>query len=153
MKEHQILFKRLVAESLESYQHIRYEWENDENNALSLRILKQNEDGFDVSIYLDNNEITLYTVGGHHEHYSFEESESPEQHIKNILGLVRDLLSNKTRIILKLAGSKVYKVITQAWNGKQWLDEDTSGVLFFNYFGQRSEKILQNNLVDGYPIE
>lgn len=145
------LFKKIATEFLESHPQLKYEWkEQDQGNIWGLSIFKIEENGFDVWLGFDGHDIYFSAGHVHHSEFWLNEKEPLESEIRKFLGFIRDLLSNKMRIIEKYAGKIAYKVLVQAWDGQKWKTEDTFGLLFFNYLGKRSEKIYQNNILEGY---
>ena len=140
------IFEQMTKEFLDYHPQLDYQWISN-NKILGVKIYKKDSMGFDVFWGINKNEI-YYCAGDHHHSSLLFNSENSTF----LFGMLRDLLSKNMRILEKHAGNSVYKVIVQAWDGKSWVNEDISALIFFNYFGKRSEKIFQNNIIKGYCI-
>lgn len=69
--------------------------------------------------------------------------------VEDALGLVRDLLSPDMRVRELRAGRSAYRWFIEAFDGRTWKVEHMTGLLFWNYFGRRSEHIYQNAVLPG----
>ncbi len=145
------LFKDLTSAFLESYPQIRYEWV-ERGEVVGINIPKQEENGFNVFWGFDRFEIYFEAGDIHHSSITLEHQTSPEKEIRYHLGFLRDLLSNKMRIVEKYAGKTPYKMQVQNWDGQQWQTEDIVGSVFYNYFAKKSERTYQNNILEGKEI-
>ena len=63
------------------------------------------------------------------------------------LGLVCDLLSPAIRIRERLAAGKPYKWVREVCQDRHWVAQEWDGLIFFNYFGKRTERIYQNSIL------
>ncbi|MCP3685748.1 MAG: hypothetical protein GY861_24130 [bacterium] len=145
------LFKDLTGAFLEAYCQIEYEWV-DREGITGVRIHKQEENGFNVFWGSDGREIYFEAGDIHHSAITLEDQNSPDKEIRHHIGFLRDLLSNRMRIVEKYAGKTPYKVLVQTWNDKQWQTEDIFGSVFYNYFAKKSEITYQNNILEGKEI-
>ena len=135
------LFKKRTKDFVERFPELKYEWTSqDGGRIIGIEILKQDDNGFNVFWGSDGHELYYCAGDSHHSEISFDVLD-----LKSMFGFLRDLLSNKMRIIEKYSGKTTYKVIIQAWDGQQWVDEDVFGILFYNYLANKTEKIYQNN--------
>jgi hypothetical protein len=49
------------------------------------------------------------------------------------------------RLRTRHAGGRAYKWLLERVTGSEWRAEHVTGLLFFNYFGRRTETIRQNH--------
>ena len=123
---------------------INHEW-NIEKDSCTLTFLKNSESGFDIYIKVYPDRIMVSTDRGAHEHFDVEYENS--NLIECTMGFVRDLLSADMRIRELLSGNKPYKWIIENFDGEKWNYEGSTGLIFWNYFGRKSEKIYQNDIL------
>ena len=142
-KETCLSFIRKAKEMLSHYPQIKHNWTIDEEkNNCTLVLPNESENGFAIMVEIINNEITIFAGNGH---INYEVYKNVDEEVGRLLGLVRDLLSPGMRIKELLAGGKPYKWIFEFFHEGKWLKEAWMGLIFWNYFGKRSEKIYQNN--------
>jgi hypothetical protein len=110
-------------------------------DALVLRIPKTAPDGFDVELEANGDGLEL-RCGGMHTPLSA--GPQPDQAVRDALGLVRDLLSPGMRLREQQAGGSPYRWSLEATSNGEWHPEYVMGLLVWNYFGRRSERICQN---------
>jgi hypothetical protein len=105
--------------------------------------------GFEITVEVEPEEITVF-AGEAHDHFRHL---SPSDDIQTIaaeaLGFVRDLLSPDMRVRVLLAADRVYRTHIERCHGNRWVIESTTGSLFWNYFGKRSEQVYQNQRLPG----
>ena len=136
-------FIKIAKEAISKYPELQHSWNmNADGVSCSLTFPKQNENGFEILIEVSPNQITVFTVGAH-QHFDSPE-DSNETKIKTALALVRDLLSSDMRIRELRAGNSAYRWALESLHQNNWRRESSTGLLFWNYFGKRSEKIFQN---------
>jgi hypothetical protein len=133
-------FETLAREVLENHKDLVHEWSRD-GGSLILKFPKQEEKGFDVIADVDDLQIIIVTD---EDHRHFDQIEDAEATVADVLGLVRDLLCEDMRLLVFFSGSKPYRWTTEQFDGTKWIPEHTGGLLFWNYFGRRSQKLLQN---------
>jgi hypothetical protein len=110
-----------------------------------IRFAASSADGFEVVLQPDSAGIIVFTSTGFHEH-----CDGPvAQAVQDALGLTRDLLSPDMRIREQLAGARPYRWHLERRHENGWAIESTSGSLFWNYFGHRTERIYQNHYLAG----
>ncbi len=104
-----------------------------------IEVIPNKENGFSVSFY-DCGEEIIVSYGGWHEHFTDQES---------AMKCFQFGLSEKCRLKVYSRGNYEYKWTVQYLEGKEWLDYDTTGLIFFPFWKSRSIKYLQNQLEDG----
>lgn len=128
---------------LSTYPQIKHEWSIDEDqDHCILDIPEESENGFSITVEVDSDQIIVLTSGAH-QNFEFN-GDNPDDLVSEILGLVRDLLSPMMRIRERLSNGKPYKWAFEVYHNEQWITEEFVGLLFWNYFGKRTEKIYQN---------
>lgn len=139
-------FVRHGKEFFLEFPQVKHEWsiDQDEDHCI-LDIPEEYESGFPITVEVEPSQIMVYAQGAHTE-FPFCD-ENPDDLVKDVLGLVRDLLSPAMRIRERLAGGKPYKWAFEVLHEGEWIPEEWVGLLFWNYFGKRSEKIYQNKIL------
>ena len=140
-------FVQIAKDAIAKYPDLQHSWTiNADNACCSLMFQKQKEDGFDVLVEVTTTGITVSTHGAH-QHFDSSE-DSNESKIKDALALVRDLLSPNMRIKELCAGKSAYRWDMEYLDNNQWCLENST-LIFWNYFGKRNERILQNSTLPG----
>jgi hypothetical protein len=140
-------FVKAAKEMLATHLEIKHTWSVDEDeDHCILDIPKQNNDGFDITVEVSPAEILIGAGSAHTEFYLKKDH---EELIQSALGLVRDLLSPHMRIRERLAADKPYSWNIESLKDGKWILEENCHLIFWNYFGKRSEKIYQNSIVKG----
>ncbi len=125
---------------------VQHEWSIDQNeDHCILNIPKQTDDGFDIRVEVCPDQITVYGEGTH-RHFDFTGS---LEIVDSAFGLARDLLSPHMRIRELRAAGSPYRWFMESFQSDRWFVEQSTGLFFWNYFGQRSERILQNRILEG----
>lgn len=138
-------FIKTTKEILTTYPEIKHEWSIDEDeDHCILDIPKQKNNGFDITIEVSAKEIAI-TAASAHTHFDLEKSY--EKTIQSSLSLVRDLLSPGMRIRELVSSGHPYKWYIEALHDEKWVIEEENGLLFWNYFGKRTEKIYQDEVL------
>ena len=96
--------------------------------------------GFDVTVRVEGRSVLVETDTGWHDH---RDDASPEQ-LGSVTGLVRDLLSPAMRIRELRASDRPYRWHLEHFDGQGWRRESTMGLMLWNVFGSRSERIYAN---------
>jgi hypothetical protein len=133
------LFRR-AEEVIEDHQGLGHVESDDEQESVTLTFPRHTEGGFDVIVEATPEEIILFANGAH----VHVDEENPETQAEEALGLARDLLSPAMRIDERCAGGKPYRWYIEYLDDMQWHAEHETGLLFWNYFGRRSEHIYRN---------
>ena len=104
-------------------------------------------DGFDVHIeIMDEKQIVLH-AGSIHTHVYQADQEDVSDFVYEQFEHIRSLLSPLCRIVEFKAGKSPYKWVLEYLDDDTWIPGDTMGLLFYNYFGHRSKRIIQNHLI------
>ncbi len=138
------VFLRMGREVLARHQDLPHSW-TQKDSTTTLEFPKKDGEGFEVSVVASDAEVTVCYQGGH-EHFgegSFEEI------VRDALGLVRDLLTTGMRVRELWAGNRPYRWYLETHEGGTWRTESVTGLLIWNYFGHRSERIYQNRSLPG----
>jgi hypothetical protein len=146
-------FLRQAKDALSDSPQIKHTWsmDADEKHCI-LNIPKDGDNGFPVTVEVRPDEIMVIAGGAH---TNFHLDETPDKLAAHALGLVRDLLSPAMRIREHLAGGKPYKWAFELNKNGQWITEEYCALFFWNYFGKRTVKIYQNNILPARenPVE
>ena len=143
------IFTRFAKDALSQHPQIKHSWSiNDElKDQCKLEIPKQNDKGFDILVNVSLHEIRVFAKGIDFVHFSIVDNF--EEAVIDLLGLIRDLLSPHMRIRELRAGNSAYRWYMESFRNRKWIVEQTTGLLFWNFFGKRSEKIYQNSTLEG----
>lgn len=132
-----------IAEKLKKYPTIRFK----KNSKQKLTIFSDSDDGFDIALYSDGQENTLF-FAGFHEHF-----ETAGDDTESLLQLLLYGLTGAARVKEFSKKGKPYKYILQVQNEKgEWIDSGTTGHLFFRYWSKTSIRYLQNHLLSKEQI-
>jgi len=146
-------FVRRAKEALERHPQVKHEWsiDADEDHCI-LDIPEQSDSGFPITVEVWPDEI-MVMAGGAHTNANPEGK--PDELAAHVLGFVRDLLSPAMRIRERLAGGKPYKWAIELQQDGKWETEEWVGLFFYNYFGKKTEKIYQNEILPARdrPVE
>ena len=108
---------------------------------MALRFPATSQDGFDVELAASSDGIVL-NAGGFHTH--FDQPGDIEDQVTQALGLARDLLSTGMRLRERRAGGLPYRWTIEIATATGWQTDQSTGLLFWNYLGRRSEAVFQN---------
>jgi hypothetical protein len=114
---------------------------HDEGRHLQVEFPKQGPSGFDVFLTVTDGDVLLETDRGWH----LQQEGPSEQQIEEFLGLVRDMLSTACRLRERRAGGRPYRWHLESFVEGVWRRDGTTGLVFWNYFGRRSEHVYQND--------
>ncbi|NLH18332.1 MAG: hypothetical protein GX455_17290 [Phycisphaerae bacterium] len=146
-------FVRQARSFFESYPQIKHTLsvDDDEDHCI-LDIPEETPDGFPVTVEVEPEQITVYALGAH-------TSEGPEGNpvdfVARTLGFVQDLLGPNMRVREVCAGGKPHKWGIEILQNGQWQTEEWTGLIFWNYFGKKSERIYMNRILPARenPVE
>ena len=140
----------LLQPMLDAHPNLPYGWSaaGDE-----LCFNKVGPDGFDIAIAMDSHCLYLRTEFGLEDHWHNRDETALKANLKELLGLVRDLLSPAMRLRVLYANGEPYRWLLEREVGAGWQPEATFGPLFWNYFGRRSEATFSNHCLPrrGFP--
>ncbi len=129
---------------VEDHPGLRVEWRDSE-----LVFPKAALGGFEVRLLPVSDGVVVLTDLGLHVHLE----DTPSDAVRDALGLARDLLSADMRIVEHRAGPRAYRWSLERRAGGRWVGEAQTGLLFWNYFARRSERIYQNRQLPGRLAE
>lgn len=148
-------FVRHAKEFLAEFPQVRHDWViHTDDDYCVLTIPKETGSGFPVTVEVNPSEI-MVMAGGAHREYELRYNKDPDKLVAEVLGFVRDLLSPVMRIKEYSADGKPYQYAFQVYHNEPWITEEWIGLFFRNYFGKRSDKIYQNDILPArdHPIE
>lgn len=109
---------------------------------MTLRLPRADASGFDIALIGNSNDIEL-AAGGFHSHV--DNPADPTELVRGALGFVRDLLTPSMRLREWCSNGVPYRWVLESSRGGAWVAEESTGLLFWNYFGRRTERVFQNN--------
>ena len=129
---------------------VKHTWsiDADEDHCI-LDIPKRSEDGFDITVEVFPYEI-IVSADGPHLHFDDiknDDIKNIEATVQEALGLIRDMLSPVMRVVEQRSNGQPYKWHLESYREGQWKREDTTGILFYNFFGRKTKNIYQNNVL------
>ena len=133
--------KQYAVNILASYKELNVTWNDDDTE---LTIHKANTNGFDVIVTMDEVDLYILTDCGFHDHWRLAEFKNNNEALESIFALVRDMLSENMQIKVMLSNKSPYRWILQFKDESEWVDESTTGLLFWNYLGRRSMEFYKN---------
>jgi hypothetical protein len=135
------ILRRQAAKALAGHPDLRHTW-MDQGSVVTLSFPPADESGFEVALQVGNG--YAYVLMGQSHHDFDLEDESPDSVIARALGLIRDLLSPMMRLRELRSGGQPYRWFVEADVNGRWVPETEHGLLFYNYFGKRTEHFFQN---------
>lgn len=138
-------FVRQARDFFESYPQIKHTLsvDDDEDHCI-LDIPEETPDGFPVTVEVEPEQITVYASGAH---ISERPEGNPADFVARTLGYVQDLLGPNMRVRELCAGGEPHKWGIEILQEVQWQTEEWTGLVFWNYFGKRSERIYMNRIL------
>jgi hypothetical protein len=127
-------FRARIEEAIARSPGLRAEWSPD---GMMVTFPRGDDDGFDVLVEIGRDEAIVHGAGAH-EHFSYAKEFEPA------LGFVRGLLSPGMRVRELRSGGSPYRWYVEVRRDGDWSVATENGLLFFNYFGKRSQRIYQN---------
>jgi len=132
---------------------VKHAWSIDaDQDHCILNIPKQCDGGFRITVEVRPDEV-MVTAGGAHTNAGPDGK--PEELASHVLGYVCDLLSPAMRIREFLAGGNPYKWAIELYRDGKWETEEWVRLIFYNYFGRKTEATYQNTLLPARkaPVE
>ncbi len=103
-----------------------------------------NDDGFTVEAQAESYGLYVSAEGWHSGAWEItSREETVETLCSQFLGFIRTLLSPDAWLEVRYAGHTPYKW-TMTYGVEGSVESESTCLLFFNYFGRRSVKVLQN---------
>ena len=138
-----------TAEKFESaHSEIKGRYQIKENQGCATFYIEGSDDGFSITLEEAGADEFILHAGPIHTHVFRDEGESDEDFVKDQFYHIRSLLSPLARIVEHRSGSSAYKWTLQYLHDEGWESGETMGLLFYNYFGRRSQRVLQNHLIE-----
>ena len=136
-------FIEVAKRFLDMHPHVNHEWSiDDDEDHCVLDFPKMDESGFDIHVEVDSEEVAIYCEG-YHDHHQLEGE--PNDFANHVVGFLYDLLTSLMRVREYCAGGFPYKWSLECREGDAWVPESTTGLLFYNYFGRKTESFFQNS--------
>ena len=136
-----------------AYPQINHTWsiDADEDHCI-LDIPEHAPEGFAITVEVHPEEI-IVSFGGAHTNAGPEGN--PVKFVSHVIGYVRDLLSPVMRVRELSAGGNAYRWGIELLEDGKWHSQEWVGLLFWNYFGKRSEKFYRNEILPARenPVE
>ena len=135
---------------LRAYPELRPRW-NDAGDELHLR--KTDAQGYDIRVSMDKHTLYLFVEHGYDDHWRHHDPQALQGNLDLVFGLVRDLLSPKMRLRALLSNGLAFRWLLERRERDCWECESSVGLLFWSYFGRRSEAIYVNRVLParGFP--
>jgi hypothetical protein len=135
-------FVELAKAAFAKHPEIEHCWSIDaDGEHCSLEIVGIGSPGFDITGEAYPDEVTIYAEGFHDHHMV---TEPLDDYVHEILGRLRDMLSPAMRIREQLSNDRSFRWHLENLVDGQWHSESTCGLIFWNWFGRRSEKLFMN---------
>ncbi len=123
-----------ILERLTKYPDLDYESTPD-----NVTILPVNQGGFSVSFQIDGDQYQV-NLGGWHEH--FDDADEA-------LNCFTFGLSSECRLKITSCGKIPCRWTVQSKENGEWVDDSTTGLLFFPFWKARSVSYKQNKHISG----
>ena len=101
-------------------------------------------ESFEIEVAVEKKMATV-AWGNWHTH--FWPDGDADEFVVDLFGLLRDMLSSDMRVRELQAAGYPYRGFLESFDGQRWSTEEEMGLVFWNYFGKRSEKIYSNALL------
>jgi hypothetical protein len=136
-------FVARAKEALSLHPDLSHSWSIDaDDDHCILEFPATSLDGFAVVVEVFPEMITV-SACGYHQH--LDVADDALGIVGQALGLARDLLSPSMRIRERRAGGTPYRWICEGKKSAEWRTEGSTSLMFWNYFGRRSERLYQNH--------
>jgi hypothetical protein len=137
------IFREVVAEIVRRDAAKCGDWRlQDKNGGCELVIPKLSEDGFEVTVVADQQEVTVYSEYLAHQHFTSDGDHQKAS--QQAMGLVRELLSPVMRVRLVKVGDKPIRGHFEALRDGEWRRESTTSLFSIRLFRKRTEKYYVN---------
>ncbi len=134
-------FQRYGTTALAETPGLTHSW-SVEAGACTLSIPASSSCGFDIQCSVEQHVIILNWGNWH---TPLDLGPDVDQLVEEMFDLLRDMLSPDMRIRELCVGSEPYRGFLESFDGTSWATEHEMGLIFWNYFGKRSEKIYTNS--------
>lgn len=135
-------FVEIAKHFFSRHPELEHHWSIDaDEDHCFLEIIGVGSPGYDITIEVHPDDITLFAKG-FHNHYMV--MEPLEDFLLEFFGRVRDMLSPAMRIRELLSSGSPYRWHLENQTDGQWHSESTCGMLLWNWLGRRSERLYTN---------
>ena len=121
-----------IKERLKLYPQAKYESGDD-----YIRVLPQSKDGFTVELIIENGGCTVHFNGWHERFDTVEEG----------LNCFTFGLSKDCRLREYHRSGVTYKWTVEYKENDEWVEDSTTGLLIYPYFGRKEIRYLQYSLI------
>lgn len=140
--------RRYGTAVLAKYPEIVHAWFA-EPGSCDLSIPASHTNGFDIRLSAEPDAITLHWGNWHTR---FEPTAGTDTLVEAVFGLLRDMLSSDMRIRELCAGHNPYRGFLESYDGSRWSREKEMGLIFWNYFAERSVRTYSNSTLPGRMV-
>gem|GEM_PF-2354391 len=112
----------------------------------TLSIKDKSENGYSIYVDIFDDEL-IFHCDHFHQHIYQPKEMNTEDYVNHVFGMVYDYLTTNVRMIEKRANDKPYQWTIEIKERNEWREDQTNGLIFYNYFGKKSERIYQNDLL------
>ena len=137
--DHRTAVRNACRAALERHPALPHEWIEDDERT-GLRIPSSGPGGFDVQIAAVEGGIQL-RAGSFHTHFD----EHPATAAPDAVSLMMGLLGPGMRLRERRINGKLRSCSVEVAVESGWAVRETFGLIFWNPFGRRSEKLYQNH--------
>ncbi|MFB3897695.1 MAG: hypothetical protein ACE14V_15490 [bacterium] len=138
------IFENCAKSILEKYPNIQTKWDDNGTKRSRLTIYKQDENGFDIIVEAETYGLYPFAGGWHGAPWEIGPTDTtPEKLCEQFMGFIRSLLCTDAMLEVKYASGFSYKWIL-TYPTEQGIESEVTGLLFYNYFGKRTNRIFQN---------
>jgi hypothetical protein len=138
---------RQAREILARYPALAHRWEQ-HGNSQDLIFPASEPTGFDVTVSITPHGVIVIARGAH-RHFESIQRQDVESAAAEALGMVRDLLSPDMRVREFCAAGSPYRWTLEINASDGWKATESTGLIFWNYFGRRSQQVFQNQTLPG----
>ncbi len=139
------VFVSTAENALKQHSQLSWNWRTERKTTI-LTIPRQSDSGFEVGVRCEA--FGLYPLAGdwHGMPWDFN---APKTSIQNqcdaCMKFILYLLTPDSRLRVITSNGKPFRWLVEYFEENKWKLHEEMGLLFYNYFGKRSEFILQNN--------
>lgn len=139
-------FFQVVSARLADHPQLKHQWSGPEKSGKRvLRIPKADDTGFDVTIECEPYGLYPFADGWHGAPWDapHDAKTRNEAVCEDCLGFLRSVLCADATLTIWHSSGRPYKwILSYPVGGTRASDE--TGVIFFNYFGKREQRVYQN---------
>jgi hypothetical protein len=136
-------FEAMGKRFFEMYPEIPHEWSMDSTD-FQLTIKKINEKGFDLNLELFGDDVVLHCESMHQHITNLEKKPTPE-FANEVFGVIYDYLTTDVRMKEFQSNGSPFKWVIESLSEDKWERGQSTGILFYNYFGKKTIEIFQND--------